>query len=138
MTSHAAGAVVGAMLTVVMALMFVAARDEIVGSRLNRALAGATLLGVSTVALTHVAAVLGGFSLWEPLHQSLLVFAALAGAVAVMVDRRMGASAAAYLAGYLATSVSGRGDVLLVIGVCNLVLAANVMLLWLEPRASSG
>lgn len=114
------------------------ARDTLRSSRINLQLAGAAGFALVATALAHVATMLGGYDLWEPLHASHLVWAVLAGSVALVIDKRLLVASATYAVAYIVLAIVGRDHVLESIVFTNLVLALNVAHLWARPKARDG
>ncbi|MCA9605724.1 MAG: hypothetical protein KC619_09025, partial [Myxococcales bacterium] len=118
---------------IVLALMIglgIWARESMTRTRLNRTLAMAVFLAMSTALLAHaVEYVSGGMDVEATFRHEFIVWGALCALCAPAVDWRLIIPGAAYLIGFAVLTFFPRG-VFIALAICNELLLVTMIVLW--------
>ncbi len=132
--SSAGDVLVSLALLVLLAILGVRFREALLRTAINRRLAAAALVGVALQGLTAIIGHVLERSPWVTVHERLALSSGLVALLATSVHRGLAVTAAVYAAGYALVPLVGLTNGLFVLGACNAVMIANLLVLWRRAR----
>ena len=114
------------------------ARESMMRTSINRRIGFAGVIAVLSPFVANLVSWLRGGDLYETMSGVFLPFAVIAAMLAATIDWRILVTAVTYLVAYLLMPFVGPANVFLVLGITNLVMLVNIMVLWLRPREDWG